>query len=122
MMRSAWRRAAARPRPSSTLRSTNQAAALNIGPAILAETASYGQVAVARATLAEGAAYLPPKLKHPREGPSLGAPMAAATSKKKKTPAHPAPHKKTDSRPSAKEAKGAARPAAKPAAAPARPP
>ena len=45
--------------------------------------------------------------------------MAAATSKKKKTPAHPAPHKKTDSRPSAKDAKGA-RPAAKPAA-PARP-
>jgi hypothetical protein len=47
--------------------------------------------------------------------------MAAATSKKKKTPAHPAPHKKTESRPSAKDAKSAARPAAKPAAAPARP-
>ena len=46
--------------------------------------------------------------------------MAVATSKKKKTPAHPAPHKKTSSRPSAKNAKGAARPAAKPAA-PARP-
>jgi hypothetical protein len=47
--------------------------------------------------------------------------MPAATSKKKtKSAAHPAPRKKAESRPSAKDHKGAARPAAKPAA-PSRP-
>ena len=84
--------------------------------AIVAETARYGCPC-----------YTPPGRSAciPREVLTVGRgePMAAATSKKKtKTAARPAPHKKVEARPAAKEKdKAAARPVAKVAVAPARP-